>query len=60
VTSRTPNDFSNTKVLDQELTAYFADINENPKPIQWTYTKSENSREVCADLTLKGFTVLGT
>lgn len=37
----TPNDFSNTKVLDQELMGYFDEINENPKPIQWTYTKAK-------------------
>lgn len=37
----TPNDFSNSKVLDQELMAYFAEINQNPKPIQWTYTKAK-------------------
>ena len=37
----TPNNFSNSKVLDQEMMAYFAEINQNPKPVQWTYTKAK-------------------
>lgn len=37
----TPNDFPSTKALEQELVTYFAELNQNPKPIQWTYTKAK-------------------
>lgn len=37
----TPNDFSSTQAMDREMMAYFADLNKNPKPIQWTYTKTK-------------------
>lgn len=34
-----PNDFSSTVALKKELMAYFDEMNKNPKPINWTYTK---------------------
>lgn len=37
----TPNDFASTQALERDLMAYFAKLNENPKPVQWTYTKSK-------------------
>lgn len=37
----TPNDYSSTQALDREMMAYFEEINKNPKPIQWTYTKTK-------------------
>ncbi len=36
-----PNDFSSVFVLQQRLLSYFADINEHPKPVRWTYTKQK-------------------
>ena len=37
----TPSDFVSTLALEQTLQAYFEDINQHPKPIQWTYTKTK-------------------
>jgi hypothetical protein len=37
----TPNDFASTKALQQDIDAYFSEINQKPKPIQWTYTKAK-------------------
>lgn len=37
----TPTDFPSTQALERDLTAYFEEINNNPKPIQWTYTKAK-------------------
>lgn len=37
----TPNDFASTLVLSQDLMAYFDELNQHPKPIQWTYTKAK-------------------
>lgn len=36
-----PTDFSSTQALERDLTAYFEEINNHPKPIQWTYTKAK-------------------
>ncbi len=36
-----PNDFSSVFVLQQNLMDYFDEINQNPKPVQWTYTKAK-------------------
>jgi transposase len=36
-----PTDFPSIQALEQDLAAYFEDINNNPKPIQWTYTKAK-------------------
>jgi transposase len=38
---RTPNDFPSTIALERDLRAYFAELNEHPKPIKWTYTKTK-------------------
>ena len=37
----TPNDFPSLLALERDLEAYFADLNEHPKPINWTYTKTK-------------------
>ena len=37
----TPNDFPSTVALEHNLQAYFTELNEHPKPIQWTYTKTK-------------------
>lgn len=37
----TPSDFVSTVALERTLQAYFADLNEHPKPIEWTYTKTK-------------------
>ncbi len=37
----TPNDSSSVFALQQSLTNYFDEINQNPKPVQWTYTKAK-------------------
>lgn len=36
-----PNDFASLQALERQLSAYFAEMNKNPKPIQWTYTKAK-------------------
>ena len=36
-----PSDFASTLALERTLGAYFEDINQHPKPIQWTYTKTK-------------------
>jgi transposase len=35
----TPSDFASTQALERTLHTYFADLNQQPKPIEWTYTK---------------------
>lgn len=37
----TPNDFASTLALERTLQTYFAELNQHPKPIQWTYTKTK-------------------
>ena len=37
----TPRDFASTVALERTLQAYFADLNQHPKPIEWTYTKTK-------------------
>jgi transposase len=37
----TPNDYSSVFVLQQTLLDYFDEINQNPKPVHWTYTKAK-------------------
>jgi transposase len=37
----TPSDFASTLALERTLQAYFADLNQRPKPIEWTYTKTK-------------------
>ena len=36
----TPSDFASPQALERTLQAYFADLNHHPKPIEWTYTKT--------------------
>jgi transposase len=37
----TPSDFASALALERTLHAYFEEINQHPKPIQWTYTKTK-------------------
>ena len=37
----TPSDFVSTLALERTLHAYFTDLNQHPKPIEWTYTKTK-------------------
>jgi hypothetical protein len=37
----TPSDFASTVALERTLQAYFVDLNQPPKPIEWTYTKTK-------------------
>ena len=37
----TPNDFPSTLALEKEWQHYCAEINRHPKPMQWTYTKTQ-------------------
>jgi transposase len=37
----TPSDFASTQTLERTLQAYFAGLNQHPKPIEWTYTKTK-------------------
>jgi len=37
----TPNDFASTVALENTLRTYFEDLNQHPKPVQWTYTKTK-------------------
>jgi transposase len=37
----TPNDFPSLLALERNLHAYFTELNEHPKPIQWTYTSTK-------------------
>jgi transposase len=37
----TPNDFPSLVALARDLAAYFAELNLHPKPIKWTYTKTQ-------------------
>jgi transposase len=37
----TPNDFPSTLALEKYLKNYFDELNGDPKPIQWTYTKTK-------------------
>jgi len=35
----TPNDFPSLTALERDLLSYCEELNRNPKPINWTYTK---------------------
>jgi transposase len=37
----TPSDFASTVALERTLHACFADLNQHPKPIEWTYTTTK-------------------
>ena len=37
----TPSDFASMLALERTLHAYFEDLNQSPKPIEWTYTKTK-------------------
>ncbi len=31
--------FASTQALERDLATYFAQLNKNPKPVNWSYTK---------------------
>jgi transposase len=37
----TPSDFPSLVALERALAAYFVELNQHPKPIEWTYTKTK-------------------
>lgn len=37
----TPSDFPSLVALERDLAAYFVALNQHPKPIEWTYTKTK-------------------
>jgi DDE superfamily endonuclease len=37
----TPSDFPSLAALARDLATYLADLNQHPKPINWTYTKTQ-------------------
>jgi transposase len=37
----TPSDFPSLIALERDLAAYFVELNQHPKPIEWTYTKTK-------------------
>ena len=37
----TPSDFPSLVALERDLAAYFVELNQHPKPIEWTYTKTK-------------------
>jgi transposase len=37
----TPSDFPSLVALERNLAAYFINLNQHPKPIEWTYTKTK-------------------
>jgi len=37
----TPSDFPSLVALEHDLAAYFVELNQHPKPIEWTYTKTK-------------------
>jgi transposase len=36
-----PSDFPSLAALERDLAAYFAELNTHPKPIKWTFTKTQ-------------------
>jgi hypothetical protein len=36
-----PSDFPSLTALERDLATYFADLNQQPKPSKWTYTKTK-------------------
>lgn len=37
----TPSDFPSLVALERDLAAYFVALNQQPKPVEWTYTKTK-------------------
>jgi len=44
----TPCGFNDKEHLESEIMSYFNNINQNPKPIRWTYTKEKMTAQFCA------------
>jgi len=43
----TPNDFDSKGHLRDMITDYFIELNRNPKPVKWTYTKAKFVAKFC-------------
>jgi hypothetical protein len=49
----TPNDFPSLLALERNLQAYFTELNQHPKPMQWTYTTTKLLAKFGAPLPLQ-------
>jgi transposase len=47
----TPSDFDSKEQLRDRIMDYFAELNRNPRPVKWTYTKAKFLVKFCPDQT---------
>lgn len=45
----TPSDFDSKGQLNDRIMDYFAELNRNPRPVKWTYTKAKFVAKFCPD-----------
>jgi len=45
----TPSDFDSKQQLSGRIMDYFAELNRNPRPVKWTYTKAKFLTKFCPD-----------
>jgi transposase len=45
----TPSDFDSKGQLGDRIMDYFAELNRNPRPVKWTYTKAKFVAKFCPD-----------
>ena len=45
----TPSDFDSKGQLNDGIMDYFAELNRNPRPVKWTYTKAKFVAKFCPD-----------
>ena len=45
----TPSDFDSKQQLSDRIMDYFAELNRNPRPVKWTYTKAKFVAKFCPD-----------
>ena len=45
----TPSDFDSKEQLNDGVMDYFAELNRNPRPVKWTYTKAKFVAKFCSD-----------
>jgi len=45
----TPSDFDSKGQLRDGIMDYFAELNRNPRPVKWTYTKAKFAAKFCPD-----------
>jgi transposase len=45
----TPSDFDSKGQLRDGIMDYFAELNRNPRPVKWTYTKAKFVAKFCPD-----------